>query len=133
MIDNPAAWNAGPGITVTSSTRSLLSGRAPRTERSTARSAEDGQGKSRACEAAGSRSGEAPPQTGPMDDLDAQFVWRSLLQLDSDEEFEDEHPTRFPGFINEPIWSSVYETLMQQTAEDYETMRAALPRCMHMI
>ena len=46
LIDNPAAWNAGPGVTVTSSTRSLLSGRAPRTERSTARSSDDGQGKS---------------------------------------------------------------------------------------
>eukprot|EP00439_Symbiodinium_sp_Y106_P000708 s4092_g1.t1 len=109
LLDNPAAWTKGPGVTVTSSTRSLLS-------------------------RAGVSQGSAPPsEQEPMDDLDAQFIWRSTLQLDSDEEFEDATPTRFPGFINEPVWSSVYETLLQQSVPDYETMKAALPRCMQMI
>ena len=80
-----------------------------------------------------SQSSGPPSEQEPMDDLDAQFIWRSMLQLDSDEEFEDATPTRFPGFVNEPVWSSVYETLMQQSVADYETMKAALPRCMQMI
>ena len=62
-----------------------------------------------------------------MDDLDAKFVWRSMLGLESDEDYEDEQPEHMPGFVNEPTWSSVYETLMSHTEADFRTMRAALP------
>ena len=59
LLDNPAAWTKGPGVTVTSSTRSLLS------------------------RAGVSQSSAPPSEQEPMDDLDAQFIWRSTLQLDS--------------------------------------------------
>ena len=63
----------------------------------------------------------------PQDLEDAQFIWRAMLQLDSDEEGDTDNPDRIPGFINEPFWSSVWETLSDQSEAAFRLMRRALP------
>ena len=64
---------------------------------------------------------------GDMDELGASFLWRTLLILDTDSDYEDEVPDRMPGFINEPAYSTVYETLMDKNPQEYQAMLEALP------
>ena len=60
--------------------------------------------------------------------MSSSFLWRTLLGLDTDSDYEDEVPDRMPGFINEPRYSAVYETLMDKTPQEYDTMMEALPQ-----
>ena len=55
------------------------------------------------------------------------------MQLDSDEEAETDEPGRMPGFINEPYWSSVWETLNDQSEPAFRLMRRALPGFIHLL
>ena len=137
LIDNPAAWRSGPGVSVTTSTRSLLTKRAPPATGTTRpippKTSQQACGPEASEQEHSLLEIEKEKEEGPMDDLDAKFVWRSMLGLESDEDYEDEQPERMPGFVNEPTWSSVYETLMSHTEAHFRTMRAALPGCMQMI
>ncbi|CAE7260755.1 unnamed protein product [Symbiodinium sp. CCMP2592] len=70
---------------------------------------------------------------GVKDMGDAHFIWRAMLQLESDEECEDAEPQRMPGFINDPVWSSVWETLMNQSEPAFRLMRRALPGFLELV
>ncbi|CAE7872476.1 unnamed protein product [Symbiodinium necroappetens] len=109
LVDNPEAWRSGPGVTVTTSTRGTEGV-----------AATVGEGYEQRTETeAGSRR---------------QGVWqcgncgadRTMLRLDTDSDFEDETPMHMPGFLNEPTYSTVYETLQDKTPAEFQTMAAAL-------
>ena len=138
LVSNPAAWNPGPGVTVTKTTRHLL----PMAGRSggSASSSDNRPWRSRECRTSTAADpGETRTSEGetaesePQDIEDAQFIWRAMLQLDSDEEAETDEPGRMPGFINEPYWSSVWETLNDQSEPAFRLMRQALPGFIHLL
>ena len=138
LVANPAAWNPGPGVTVTKTTRHLL----PMAGRSggSASSSDNRPWRSRECRTSTATDpGETRTSEGetaesePQDIEDAQFIWRAMLQLDSDEEAETDEPGRMPGFINEPYWSSVWETLNDQSEPAFRLMRRALPGFIHLL
>ena len=68
-----------------------------------------------------------------MDPQSAQFHWRTILGWDSDDEFEDAQPVRWPGFINDPVWSNVYESLMDLPDHQIQMMAAELPETMRLV
>ena len=73
---------------------------------------------------------------GELDELGASFLCRTMLGplgLDTDSDYEDEEPSQMPGFVNEPAYSAVYETLMDKTPEKYATMVAALPNFVELL
>ena len=139
LIDNPAAWNAGPGVTVTTSTRKLLSRRAKQSgsassvaPRRCAAKKEDGVAEVDQP----ASSSQRPQNSEPTEDLDLQdasFQWRAILGWESDEDYEDAEPTRWPGFINDPTWSNVYESLMDMPESHVQQMAVALPETMRLI
>ena len=67
-----------------------------------------------------------PEPDEDLDELGASFLWRTLLRLDTDSDFEDETPEHMLGFLNEPTYSTVYETLQDKTPAEFQTMAAAL-------
>ena len=56
-----------------------------------------------------------------------------MLGLDTDSDYEDEEPSHMPGFVNEPAYSTVYETLMDKPPEEYAMMVAALPNFVELL
>ncbi|CAE7808075.1 unnamed protein product [Symbiodinium sp. CCMP2592] len=140
LVDNPAAWRTGPGVTVTSSTRHLLHDR--HHSRSAATPPSGGDHSGRATAASSSNRGErcepgtpfpSAAETEPQDMEDAHFIWRAVLQLESDEECEEAEPQRMPGFINDPVWSNVWETLANQSEPAFRLMRRALPGFLELV
>ena len=139
LIANPAAWNKGPGVTVTTSTRSLLSRRGKPTgsasyagpQRCVEAGAQETPGTSEPGPSSRRHDSDEPQED--LDPQDASFQWRAILGWESDEDYEDEEPTSWPGFINDPTWSNVYESLMDMPENHVQQMMAALPETMRLI
>ena len=96
----------------------------PRPSEGTHRSSES-RHTNRASGSADPAPAEAPESAGEGEELDglgAAFLWRTMLGLDTDSDYEDENPTHMPGFLNEPAYSTVYETLMDKSPSEYSTM-----------
>ena len=154
LVDNPSAWREGPGVRVTTTTRVLAPrtgarGRSRGQDRGrgggssgadrcqTSRSSEErgtSGGRGRAANPSGgaerevsTAGGEGDDEGEPLDELGASFLWRTLLGLDTDSDYEDEQPQRMPGFINEPAYSTVFETLMDKSPAEFQVMADALP------
>ena len=140
LVDNPEAWRQGPGVTVTSSTRVL----APRASGHGRTSGSRGSSAPAACIPAPRGRGRGRASDRPivvddgedneeMDEWGASFLWRSLLGLETDSDYENEEPDRMPGFVNEPAYSTVYETLMDQPPQAFATMQESLPRFVELL
>ena len=158
LIDNPVAWKPGPGVTVTTSTRRLVprEGRESRecsgssTARDSRRHHHQPPWSSAAASSSDTPARHPPrgstsdgaavardgPEQGPeeeLDELGAAFLWRTMLGLDTDSDYEDEEPTRMPGFVNEPAHSTVFETLMDKTPEEFALMVSTLPQFIELL
>ena len=75
----------------------------------------------------GSGRGTSSAREEGRDEEEPSFLWRTLLGLDTDSDYEDEEPQRMPGFINEPAYSTVFETLMDKSPAEFQVMAEALP------
>ena len=140
LVDNPEAWRKGPGVTVTASTR-VLAPRAPERGRA---SGSRGGSTPTACAVAPRGRGRGSSGDRPilvddgeddeeMDALGASFLWRSLLGLETDSDYENEEADRMPGFVNEPAYSTVYETLADQPPQAFAAMQESLPRFVELL
>ena len=140
LVDNPEAWRKGPGVTVTASTR-VLAPRAPGRGRA---SGSRGSSTPTACAVAPRGRGRGSSGDRPilvddgeddeeMDELGASFLWRSLLGLETDSDYENEEADRMPGFVNEPAYSTVYETLADQPPQAFAAMQESLPRFVELL